>query len=83
MACGTPIITSDVNGLKEIAGNAALLVDPADTCAIAGAIMRLAGEPQLREALVERGRQRSTLFSWDSCARKTLEILEAAGARKT
>jgi glycosyltransferase involved in cell wall biosynthesis len=78
MACGTPVITSNVNGLLEIAGNAALLVDPKDTEAIAQAIYQLLGDSQLSAALSAKGLKRSELFSWEKCARSTLEILENA-----
>jgi glycosyltransferase involved in cell wall biosynthesis len=83
MACGTPIVTSNVNGLREIAGDAAVFVPPGDPRAIAEAIARVAGDPSLREALRARGAERSRLFSWDRCAEETLAILrEAATARR-
>ena len=81
MACGTPIVTSDANGLLEIAGDAALLVDPRAPRAIADAALRLLREPELRERLVRRGLVRSEMFSWERCARRTLDVLlEAAAA---
>jgi glycosyltransferase involved in cell wall biosynthesis len=76
MACGTPILTSNVNGLLEIAGDAALLVDPGNAGAIAHAIDQILSNPALRESLSRKGLERSTLFSWDDCARKTLDLLE-------
>jgi glycosyltransferase involved in cell wall biosynthesis len=76
LACGTPIVTSNLNGLKEIAGDAALLVDARDPAAIAEAMGRALTEPDLRDTLVARGLARSRLFSWETCARQTLEILE-------
>ena len=80
MACGTPIVTSNVNGLEEIAGDAALLVDPQDTEAIAEAIGRVVGDPALQQTLSKRGLVRSQCFNWDTCAAQTLAILqEAAG----
>jgi len=78
MACGTPIITSSVNGLKEIAGEAALLVDPTDADAIAGNVSRVLSDQHLREKLSTAGLVRSTRFTWDSCAKETLCILENA-----
>jgi glycosyltransferase involved in cell wall biosynthesis len=78
MACGTPIVTSNVNGLEEIAGDAALLVDPQDAAAIAEAIGRVAGDPALRQTLSQRGLARSRRYKWDACAAETLAILEAA-----
>lgn len=83
MACGTPIITSRANGLEEIAGSAALLVDPQDPAAIAAGIERVISDARLRARLADAGLERSKIFSWDSCARKTLAILEeVAGNRR-
>lgn len=82
MACGTAIVTSSVNGLEELAGNAALLVDPASPDEIADALARVTGDPGLRERLSRTARQRSALFSWDKCARETLAILEELGEQK-
>ena len=80
MACGTPIVTSEVNGLQEIAGDAAMLVDPSDTECIAQAINQVLSDPQLSEDLSSKGLDRAKMFSWDKCARETLEILERAAA---
>jgi len=76
LACGTPIVTSNLNGLKEIAGDAALLVDARDPAAIAAAIGQVLIDAELRNTLIERGRARSEQFSWEKCARETLSILE-------
>lgn len=76
MACGTPVLTSNVNGLKEIAGDAALLMDPADADAIANGITQILSDPTLQEMLSRKGLERSTFFTWDSCARNTLTLLE-------
>ena len=80
MACGTPIITSNVNGLKEIAGDAALLIDPADTEEIANGMARILSDSELRESLSRKGLERSSLFSWDLCAKSTLALLERVAA---
>lgn len=80
MACGTPILTSNVNGLKEIAGEAALLVDPSDSESIADGIARILSDPQLCESLSRKGLERSALFTWDMCAQKTLALLERVAA---
>jgi glycosyltransferase involved in cell wall biosynthesis len=76
MACGTPIITSNANGLQEIAGDAAFFVDPQDTQAICDAMETILGDRELRATLSEKGLNRSHLFTWDVCAQKTLSILE-------
>ena len=81
MACGTPILTSNVNGLKELAGDAALLIDPSDTERIANGMARILSDPELRESLSRRGLERSSLFSWDLCAKSTLALLERVAAR--
>ena len=80
MACGTPILTSNVNGLKEIAGDAALLIDPADTDAIARGIAKILSDSQLRESLSCKGLERSRYFNWDVCAKNTLDLLERVAA---
>jgi O-antigen biosynthesis alpha-1,2-mannosyltransferase len=77
MACGTPIITSDVNGPREIAGDAALFIDPDNTDQIAAAIARVLADKELRQELSEKGLSRSTRYSWDKCARETLEAIES------
>jgi len=77
MACGTPILTSNVNGLKEIAGDAALLVDPSDTKQIANGMTRILSNAELREICSSKGLERSSLFSWDVCAKSTLALLES------
>ena len=76
MVCGTPIITSNVNGLVEIAGDAAVFVDPRDAEAIADAISQVLDDGVLQEKLSKKGLARSVQFSWDQCAAKTLNILE-------
>ena len=83
MACGTPIITSRANGLEEIAGSAALLVDPQDPAAIAAGIERVISDARLRARLADAGLERSKIFSWDSCARKTLAILEEVAGNRS
>lgn len=82
-AAGTPVITSNTTSLPEVAGDAALLVDPLDTEAIAAAMLRLAGDPGLADALRERGTARARAHSWDRTAAQTLavyrRVLEQSG----
>jgi glycosyltransferase involved in cell wall biosynthesis len=80
MTCGTPILTSNVNGLKEIAGDAALLIDPGDTELIANGMARILSNAELRESLSRKGIERSSHFSWDICAKSTLTLLESVAA---
>jgi glycosyltransferase involved in cell wall biosynthesis len=79
MACGTPVICSNVSSLPEVAGDAALLVDPLDVDALAAALEQVVVDPELRRALVERGFRQAARFSWRRCARETLQVLEEAG----
>lgn len=77
MACGTPVITSDVNGLKEIAGDAALRVNAEKPGEIAEAICRVLTDSQLWQTLAAKALARSQYFSWPKCAQQTLEIIES------
>lgn len=74
MACGAPVVTSNVSSLPEVAGDAALLVDPCDTAAIAAAIRRIIEEPGLAERLRTRGLARAAQFSWERTAEETLAV---------
>ncbi len=74
MACGTPVVASDVSSLPEVAGNAALLVDPYDTAAIAKALARLNHDSRLREKLKADGLMQAAKFSWQLSARQLLGI---------
>ncbi len=74
MACGTPVVCSDAGALPEVAGDAALLVDPRDPPAIAGAAARLLRDPALRRELRRRGLRRARSMSWDAAARRTVEV---------
>ena len=79
MACGTPIVTSNVNGLVEIAGEAAVFVNPADTKAIAKAICQVVEDADLRQSLEFRGLTRAKQFTWDCCVQETFNILMEVG----
>jgi glycosyltransferase involved in cell wall biosynthesis len=76
MACGTPVITSNRSSMPEVAGDAALLVDPYQTDAIAAAMQSLLDEPQLRAELRAKGIARSTQFRWAKTSQLALEILQ-------
>ncbi len=73
--CGTPVVCSDRSSLPEVAGDAALLVDPMDVEALAAALYRVVTEPGLRATLIERGRANVRRFSWESCAQTVLEVM--------
>jgi len=78
MACGTPVITSNVSSLLEVVGNAALTVDPLDVDAIAGGLLEVAGDSDLRERLRSKGLARSRMFDWNRTAEATMSVLEQA-----
>lgn len=77
MAAGTPLLISDRGALPEVAGNAALIVDPLDIAAIAHGLIRLLTDTDLRTRLIARGRRRVAAFTWDQTARQTLAVLRA------
>jgi len=68
MACGTPVLTSTLSSLPEVAGDAALMVDPYSTEAIASALERLIVDSDLREQLVRRGFEQAQRFTWSASA---------------
>jgi glycosyltransferase involved in cell wall biosynthesis len=76
MACGTPVVTSHGSSLDEVAGNAALLVDPLNEESIAGALKQMIGDPQLAKRLGEDGLRRSQQFSFRKAARQTIDVYE-------
>ncbi len=74
-AAGTPVIGSDSTSIPEIAGDAALYVDPNDHAGIARAMARMADDTALRESLRQKGFARVTDFSWDKTAAATWEVM--------
>lgn len=74
MACGAPVLTSNVSSLPEVAGDAAQLVDPLDADAIRDALRDLLEDPEKRSDLRRRGFERAATFSWERTARETLEL---------
>ena len=76
MACGTPTIISDRGSLPEIAGGAALMIDPDDTVALASAIERVLADEALRADLRQQGLARAAEFSWERCARETCAVYD-------
>lgn len=74
MACGAPCLVSKVSSIPEVAGEAALFVDPNDTDGIAKGMVELAENKELRQKLSAAGREQAKKFSWEKCARETLEV---------
>ena len=74
MATGTPIVTSNRSALPEVAGDAALLVDPEDTARLAEALRQLTGDRELREELARRGKVRVQTLTWENAVRETWDV---------
>jgi glycosyltransferase involved in cell wall biosynthesis len=76
MARGLPVLTSNVSAMPEVAGDAALLVDPADTTSIAEGLRRLTDDEALRRRLAQQGLLRSAGFTWESTVEKTWRVYQ-------
>lgn len=79
MACGTPVITSNLSSMPEVAGDAAILIDPMNGDAMTSAIERVMTDALLRQQLRDRGLKRASEFSWDKTAMQTKALLESMG----
>ncbi len=75
MYCDTPVITANTTCLPEIAGPAALLVDPLSETAICEGMENVYKDPSLVASLMAAGRQQRLLFSWDRAAEETYQAL--------
>ncbi|HXG30685.1 MAG TPA: glycosyltransferase family 1 protein [Thermodesulfobacteriota bacterium] len=76
MACGTPVVCSDRGSLKEVVGEAAVIVDPEDPKDIADGVERVLTDSGLRKTLVNRGLERARLFNWKTTAEGILRVYE-------
>lgn len=76
MACGTPVITSNLSSLPEVAGDAAILIDPYNVEEIADAMQAIANDSGLRAKLSALGLARASLFSWEKTGKATVEVLQ-------
>jgi len=83
MACGVPVACSNVSSLPEVAGEAALLFDPADPESIQRQLERLIGDPILREDCIRRGLERCKQYSWKDTAMRTWEVLQLAAEEQS
>ena len=79
MASGTPVVASNRSAIPESAGDAGVLVDPTDPGALSSAMSELLGDPERREQLVARGRERVATFTWEATARRTWSVYEELG----
>lgn len=82
MSFGKPVITSNTSSMPEVAGDAALLVDPTSTQAIADAMETLLRDRSLHRELSQRALAVAGRYSWERCAEETLAVLEAAAAAR-
>ncbi|QYJ16885.1 D-inositol-3-phosphate glycosyltransferase [Rubrobacter xylanophilus DSM 9941] len=76
MACGCPVVASNASAVPEVVGEAALLADPRDPRALAGALERVLSDGGLRRSLSRRGFARAALFTWERAARETRLLYE-------
>lgn len=76
MACGCPVITSHVSSLPEVAGDAALLIDPTDVAGLASAMQQMWLDKARAHACVQRGFQQAKKFTWDRCAQETIAVYD-------
>jgi len=76
MACGVPVITSRGSSLEEVAGNAALLVDPLSEDSIASALLQILHDDQMQVRMRQAGLDRSKLFNFEKTARQTMDVYE-------
>ena len=74
MACGCPVVCSSASSLPEVAGDAAVLVNPEDTEGLAGAMIQVLGDSALRDNLRAKGFERVKQFTWGRAARRTLAV---------
>ena len=74
MACGAPVVSSNASSLPEVAGDAAVLVDPTDVDAMASAMQRVVEDGNLQEDLRRRGALRAKAYSWERSARDLLQV---------
>ena len=83
MACGCPVVCSDISSLPEIAGNAAVLVDPREPLKVANEIEVLIKDEEHRNHIIAMGMDRAREFSWNRAASQTLSALEQAVRKRS
>jgi len=82
MAAGVPLVASNGSSIPEVVGDAGVLVSPTDADEVADAVARVLREPELRDRLVARGRERVQQFTWERTARATADAYRAAFERR-
>lgn len=83
MACGTPVLTSQVASMPEVVGEAAVLVNPYNIDSIASGLQRLVDDSLLRETLRAKGLERAGQFTWERTAARTWRVLQEAAAESS
>jgi glycosyltransferase involved in cell wall biosynthesis len=76
MACGTPVVTTRVSAMPEVAGDAALMVEPGDPAALGLALAQVLDQPAFAAELAQRGLAAAGRFSWARCARESVAVYE-------
>jgi glycosyltransferase involved in cell wall biosynthesis len=77
-ACGTPVLTANSSSLPEVAGDAAVMVDPTSVDAISQGLAELLGSPELRRELAGRGLVRAGRYRWSEIAERTIQVYHRA-----
>lgn len=77
MTLGAPVITSNTSSLPEVAGDAAILINPDDSMQLAEAILQVISDSKLSKELVEKGKERAQLFSWERTAKETIKAYQS------
>jgi glycosyltransferase involved in cell wall biosynthesis len=73
MTLGAPVVSSNTSSIPEVAGDAAILIDPQDPMQLAESILKIISDRQLRQDLINKGKERAKLFTWERTARETLK----------
>jgi glycosyltransferase involved in cell wall biosynthesis len=77
LACGVPVLCSNTSSLPEVAGDAAVLINPLEVDDIARGLREITANEELRRKLIERGYQQAQKFSWQACADVALNVFDS------
>jgi len=78
MACGTPVVTSNLSSLPEVGSDAVIYINPRSVDELANGIRRILSDKELRSRCITKGLERAKVFSWGKCAMETLKVLNEA-----